>query len=72
MNKQDKSKINKNPKKSPHTYNKIKQKIDYCIAGSGLEADKVVSAETTQKIYSEYSNVLTEIGCFKGTACQRW
>ena len=32
-----------------------------------MEANKDASAETTQKIFNEYSNVLTGIGCFKVT-----
>ena len=32
-----------------------------------MEADRVMSGETTQKMHSEYSKVFTGIGCFKGT-----
>ena len=32
-----------------------------------MKAGRVTSAETTQKVPREYSNVFTEIGCFTGT-----
>ena len=47
-------------------YDKMKQEIDYFTVGPHMGADEVASAETTQKIQNEYSNVFTQIGCFKG------
>ena len=35
-----------------------------------METHRVTSAETTKKKYNEYSNVFSEIGCFKGTSLQ--
>ena len=45
--------------------NKIKQEIDYFIAGLDKEANRVASPETKQKIHNEYSDVFTGIRCFK-------
>ena len=53
INKQNKSKASNGFKNNPHINNKIKQEIDYFIAGSGTEDDKVTSAETTLKIHNE-------------------
>ena len=32
-----------------------------------MKVDRLASAETTQKIHIEYSDMFTVIGCFKGT-----
>ena len=66
MNKQDKSKISKNFKTNLDQNNKIKQEINYFIADLDMEADRAASAETTQTIHNEYSDVSTGIFCFKG------
>ena len=39
--------------------NRTKQEIDYFIAGLDMETSRAESAETTQKIHNEYSNVFT-------------
>ena len=54
-------------KNNVHTNDKIKQEIDYFIAGPGKEADRMANAETTLKIHDKYSDVFTEIWCFKDT-----
>ena len=41
--------------------------VDYFIAGPEMEADKVASAKTTQKIQNDYSDVFTGLRCFKDT-----
>ena len=46
---------------SPST-KKIKQKINYFIAGPGIEADRAL--ETTLKMHDECSNMITGIRCF--------
>ena len=65
--KQCNSKPNKNVNDNPNTNNKTKQEIDYSIAGSVTEADRVVHSETTLKMHDECSKVFTGIGCFKST-----
>ena len=44
MNKQNKSKTSNSFKNNPHTNDKIKQEMDFFIAGQGMEATRVVSA----------------------------
>ena len=41
-----------------HTNNKINQQIAYFMACPGMEVDRLAIAETTQKIYNEYCNVI--------------
>ena len=43
------------------------EEIEYFIAGPETEADRVASSETTLKMHEEFSDVFTEIWCFKGT-----
>ena len=57
-------------KNNPHTNNKTSQEIDYSSAGPDMEANRVTSLETTQKMYNEYSDIFTRIECFKGTFLQ--
>ena len=47
--------------------NKITQEIDYFIEGGDMEANKAASAETTQTIHNEYSDIYAGIVCFRGT-----
>ena len=47
--KQDKSQSDNNIINSLPNNNKIKQEIDYFVAGWGTEADRVMSAETSLK-----------------------
>ena len=67
MNKQENSKPNNSFKNNLHTNNKTKQEIDYFIAGPGTEANRVASAEITQKMHDDVSDIFTGNGCFKGT-----
>ena len=64
---QGKSKTNKNSKINLHYKNKIKQNIDYFIAGWYKEANMAASVKATQELYNKYSDIFTGIGCFKGT-----
>ena len=52
-------------KNNPQTNNKINQEMDYFVAVPGMEAQRVASAEITQKIHDEYSNVFTGNQCSK-------
>ena len=47
------------------TTNKIKQQIDYFIAGPGTEVGRAVSAETTLQMHDIYSDMF--FMCFNGT-----
>ena len=74
MNKLDNMRKKTNSfKNNLHTNSKL-NKIDYFITGPDMEVNTVASAETTQKIHYEYSDVLTGIGCFRGAffTGQRW
>ena len=53
-------------KNNLYANDKIKQGIDYFIAGPGMESNIVENTETTLKIHTEYNDVFTGIGCFKG------
>ena len=67
MNTQDKmSKTNKKFKNNLYPNNKCKWQIDYFIAHQDMEADEVVTVETTHEMNNEYSNVFTAIECFSG------
>ena len=46
---------------------KTNQEIDCFIAGSAVEANREVNANTTWKIHQEYSDVFTVIWCFIDT-----
>ena len=39
---------------------KIKKKIDYLSTGPDIEVDRMTSAETTQRICNEFSNVVLQ------------
>ena len=41
--------------------------LDYFRSSANIETDKEAIWSIMQKIYSEFSNVFTGIGCFKGT-----
>ena len=41
--------------------------MEYLFSGQEIEADRMVSEKTIQAVHAHYSNVLTGIGCFKGT-----
>ena len=62
--KQDKSKASNSFKNDLHTNNKFQQEIGYFAVRAGMEADRVVSVETTLKICKEYSGVFTGTGTF--------
>ena len=65
IKKQDMSKINRHFKSNLLHNNKTKHEIDYFIAGLDMERNRVASAETTETIHSEYSDVFTEIDASK-------
>ena len=44
---------------------KIKQEIDYLITGPGMEANRMVSAETTLQIHENLVMYLMELGASK-------
>ena len=41
--------------------------MDYFITVLDKEADMMVSTKTTQELHGKYSDVFSEIWCFKGT-----
>ena len=65
--KQSKSIPNSSIKNNLYTRNKTNQEVDYFIVGPHMEANREVSTKTL-KIYEEYGNVFTGIGCFKNAS----
>ena len=66
QSKPDKSKTNKNFKVYPPLDGKIKQEMDYFLAGLEKEVDLATSAKITKELHDTCS-VFSGIGCFKGT-----
>ena len=50
-----------------YTNNKVNPEIEYFIAGPNTKSSRAASAETTRRMYSEFSDVLRGIGCFRRT-----
>ena len=48
-------------------HSKIKEEIDYFIAGPDHKAGMVASAKTSHELHDEYSDAFTGNRCFKGT-----
>ena len=64
--------ISKSTKKSTKSVvdtnaNKQNKPTKYFLSGPSYDTDKRKSAELTQQIHEEFSNVFNDIGCFEGT-----